>query len=210
MGRIALPDPPLLVITDRHQARRPLLDLIGEILAAGARWLMVREKDLPDPALAEVVQGVLERARRYGAVVMVNAAVEVAAACGADGVHLPQGVPVAEARRRLGPGRWIGVSAHSMTEAQRAAEAGADYITLSPIFPSISKPDYGPPLGLEVLRQVATAVPLPVIALGGVTPENARRCLEAGAAGVAALGSVMAAADPGAVIRAYREAMGRR
>ncbi|MER3469224.1 MAG: thiamine phosphate synthase, partial [Thermoflexus sp.] len=73
----------------------------------------------------------------------------------------------AEARRRLGPGRWIGVSVHSLAEAQRAAEAGADYITLSPIFPSISKPDYGPPLGLEVLRQVATAVPLPVIALGG-------------------------------------------
>ncbi|MCS6964892.1 thiamine phosphate synthase [Thermoflexus sp.] len=200
-----LPQPPLLVITDRRLARRPLLPLIEEILAAGARWVMVREKDLPEDKLASLVQAVMGPARRAGAFVVVNTHASVAAACGADGVHLPQGFSVAEARRIVGPGRWVGISAHNLEEALRGAEEGADYITLSPIFPSISKPGYGPPLGLDTLREVAQAVPIPVVALGGITPENARACREAGAAGIAVLGSVMAADDPVKVIQAYLE-----
>ncbi len=204
-----LPEPPLLVITDRRLARRPLLYLIEEILGAGARWIMVREKDLPEDELTSLVRALLEPARRVGAFVVVNARASVAAACGADGVHLPQGFPVAEARSIVGPGRWVGVSTHNLEEALRAAEEGADYITLSPIFPPTSKPGYGPPLGLETLREVARAVSIPVIALGGITPENARACREAGAAGIAVLGSVMAAEDPGAMVRAYLSAWGR-
>lgn len=204
-----LPEPPLLVITDRRLARRPLLPLIEEILAAGARWIMVREKDLPEGELTALVRTILEPARRVGAFVSVNTHASIAAACEADGVHLPQGFPVAEARRIIGPGRWVGVSTHNLEEALRAAEEGADYITLSPIFPSISKPGYGPPLGLETLREVVQAVPIPVIALGGITPENARACREAGAAGIAVLGSVMATEDPGGVVRAYLSAWGR-
>ncbi len=204
-----LPCPPLLVITDRRLARRPLLPLIEEVLAAGVRWVMVREKDLPEAELILLTQAIVERARRVGALVVVNTWASVAAACGADGVHLPQGRSVAEARRVVGPDRWVGVSAHSLEEARRAAEAGADYITLSPIFPPTSKPGYGPPLGLETLRAVARALSIPVIALGGITPENARACREAGAAGIAILGPVMAAEDPGAVVRAYRSAWGK-
>jgi len=203
-----LPQPPLLVITDRRLARRPLLPIIEEILAAGARWIMVREKDLPEAELVPLVRAIVERARAVGARVVVNPHAAVAAAGGADGVHLPQGFSVAEARRIVGPGRWVGVSAHHREEALRAAAEGADYITLSPIFPPTSKPGYGPPLGLEALREVARAIPIPVIALGGITPENARACREAGAAGIAVLGSVMGAADPGAAVRAYLAAWG--
>ncbi|MCS7251663.1 MAG: thiamine phosphate synthase [Thermoflexus sp.] len=202
-----LPQPPLLVITDRRLARRPLLPLIEEILAAGARWVMVREKDLPEDKLASLVQAVMGPARRAGAFVVVNTHASVAAACEADGVHLPQGFSVAEARRIVGPGRWVGISAHNLEEALRGAEEEADYITLSPIFPSISKPGYGPTLGLDTLREVARAVPIPVIALGGITPENARACREAGAAGIAVLGSVMGAEDPVKVIQAYLESL---
>jgi thiamine-phosphate pyrophosphorylase len=200
-----LPQPPLLVITDRRRARRPLLELLEELFAAGVRWVMVREKDLPETELAALVEEVVRRARAWGAAVVVNGHAGVAAACGADGVHLPQGFSVAEARRLVGPDRWVGVSAHNLEEAQRAA-AGADYITLSPIFTPVSKPDYGPPLGLEALRQVARAVPIPVIALGGITPANARSCLEAGAAGIAVLGGLMEATDPQEAARAYFQA----
>jgi thiamine-phosphate pyrophosphorylase len=200
-----LPQPPLLVITDRRRARRPLLELLEELFAAGVRWVMVREKDLPETELAALVEEVMRRARAWGAAVVVNGHAGVAAACGADGVHLPQGFSVAEARRLVGPDRWVGVSAHNLEEAQRAA-AGADYITLSPIFTPVSKPDYGPPLGLEALRQVARAVPIPVIALGGITPANARSCLEAGAAGIAVLGGLMEATDPQEAARAYFQA----
>lgn len=202
-----LPQPPLLVITDRRRARRPLLELLEELFAAGVRWVMVREKDLPETELAALVEEVVRRARAWGAAVVVNGHAGVAAACGADGVHLPQGFSVAEARRLVGPDRWVGVSAHNLEEAQRAAAAGADYITLSPIFTPVSKPDYGPPLGLEALRQVARAVPIPVIALGGITPANARSCLEAGAAGIAVLGGLMEATDPQEAARAYFQAM---
>jgi thiamine-phosphate pyrophosphorylase len=118
----------------------------------------------------------------------------------------PQGFSVAEARRLIGPDRWVGVSAHNLEEAQRAAAERADYITLSPIFTPVSKPGHGPPLGLEALQQVARAVPIPVIALGGITPVNARSCLEAGAAGVAVLGGLMEAPHPHAVVAAYLQA----
>lgn len=202
-----LPEPPLLVITDRRRARGPLPEVVEALVAAGVRWVLVREKDLPPAALAELAREILRRARPWGAWVFLSADVEVAAAVEADGVHLPQGCSVAEARRRLGPGRWLGVSTHNREEALRAAAEGADYITLSPIFPSISKPDYGPPLGLEALREIARTVPLPVVALGGITPANARACLEAGAAGVAVLGGLMDAPDPAAAVTAYLRAL---
>ena len=203
-----LPQPPLLVITDRRLARRPLLAVIEAILTAGGRWVMVREKDLPEDELASLVRAIIRLARRVGGGVVVNTWASVAAACEADGVHLPQGLSVAEARRIVGPGRWVGVSTHNLEEALRAVEEGADYITLSPIFPSVSKPGYGPALGVETLRMVARAVSIPVVALGGITPENARACREAGAAGIAVLGSVMTAEDPGAIVRAYLSAWG--
>ena len=101
------------------------------------------------------------------------------------------------------PGRHdglIGVSAHDLDEARRAAEQGADYITLSPIFPSASKPGYGPALGLDGLRRVAARLAIPTVALGGIDADNAAACLEAGAKGVAVMGAVMAAADPERVV----------
>ena len=90
----------------------------------------------------------------------------------------------------------IGVSAHSLAEARAAAADGADYVTLSPIFATESKPRYGPALGLETLASVSDSVALPVIALAGIGPDNAAACLDAGAAGVAVMGAAMRADDP--------------
>ena len=106
------------------------------------------------------------------------------------GVQIAAGEDVAAVRRRLGPEAWIGVSAHSLEELRRAQQAEADYATLSPIFPSSSKPGYGPALGLEALRDAA-GLGLPILALGGVTVATVRTCLEAGACGVAVMGTVM-------------------
>ncbi len=198
---MTLPDPPLLVITHRQMASRPLTAVVADALAGGCRWILVREKDLPRPVLTALVQEVVALVRPYGAWVSVSADVHAVVEAQAHGVHLPWGQDVRAARQAVGPGRWVGVSAHSLAEAQAAAVAGADYVTLSPIFLTESKPGYGPALGLATLRQVSQALPVPVIALAGITPQNAAACVQAGAAGVAVMGAVMGAADPARVVR---------
>lgn len=197
---MTLPQPPILVISDRHQARQPLEQVAEAVFTAGGRWLLVREKDLAAEARLALVRQILVIARPFGASVMTSADVTAVRETGAVGVHLPDGGDVASARAVLGTGACIGYSAHNGAGAAAAVNAGADYVTLSPIFPSISKPDYGPALGLAALRDVAAR--LPVLALGGVTVETVSKCLDAGAAGVAVMGAVMSADDPGAVMAA--------
>src|SRR5262249_9525805 len=138
---------------------------------------------------------------------MVHGDIAAAAKAGAGGIHLSGPAQIAEARTVLGLGRLIGVSAHDEAEIVAAAATGADYVTLSPIFPSASKPGYGPALGLEGLAAVAGRSPLPVIALGGITGSSARACLSAGAAGIAVMGEVMRAAAPTAVTNELLQAI---
>ena len=120
------------------------------------------------------------------------------------GIH-PYFVPVehvARARETVGPDALIGVSAHTPAEAAAQLRAGADYVTLSPIFLTGSKPGYGPALGFDGLTQAAALTDGPILALAGVTPANAASCLKAGAAGIAVMGEVMRADDPEATVRA--------
>ncbi len=195
----ALPNPPLLVITDRGQARTPLTEIAEALFEAGVRWLMLREKDLDPAARRDLLCDLVARGAAFGAAVMVNGDLAAAQAAGAAGVHLPAGGDIEAARRALGPGALLGVSCHSFEEA--AAAAGADYVTLSPIFESASKPGYGPALGPAGLETMAARLTIPIIALGGIAAGNAGACLQAGAAGVAVMGAVMAVADSGAAAR---------
>ncbi|SMH48276.1 thiamine phosphate synthase [Azospirillum agricola] len=192
------PFPPLLVITDRKQAIRPLPELAGDLFELGVRWLSLRDKDLPDSVRLDLARALVGRARRWSALVTLHGDPALALAAGAAGVHLPDGgdTPdaLAAARALLGPGALVGVSAHDAAGLARAAAGGADYATLSPIFPSASKPGYGPWLEADGLRRMAAGAGLPVIALGGVeSPDAARACRRAGAAGVAAMGLAMRA-----------------
>ena len=194
----ALPQPPLLVITDRAPARGPLEEIAEAIFAAGCRWLLLREKDLSANERLVLTRRLADLARTYGAKLLVST--DIDAARQADGLHLPRDGDVRAARTALGPEALIGLSAHDLTEARAAAEAGADYVTLSPIFESASKPGYGPALGSEAIREVADALPIPVLALGGIATNKVSACLEAGAAGVAVMGEVMRAEAPGALV----------
>ncbi len=193
---MSLPQPPVLLITDRLQARVPLEEVAAAAFAAGCRWLLVRDKDLPEPKRVALARRLVALGRPLGAKVLLSADCGAVMAAGADGVHLPRDGDPAAARARLGGGALIGVSTHGLAEAERAAMAGADYATLSPIFETASKPGYGPALGLEMLGEVARQVALPILALGGITSERVGACLAAGAAGVAVMGDVMGAGDP--------------
>jgi thiamine-phosphate pyrophosphorylase len=190
-----LPDPPLLVISDRAQARRPLTEVAEAAFLGGCRWFSLREKDLPADERRALLAALVALGRRCGAIVTAHEDVEAVAATGADGVHLPAGADPAAAQARL-PGRLIGASAHSAAEAASLLREGADYVTLSPIFLSASKPGYGPALGLDGLAAGVAAAGGAVIALGGVGAQNAASCLAAGARGIAVMGAVMRAAEP--------------
>lgn len=199
--------PSFLLITDRQNAALPLDQLIPQVLDAGCRWIMVREKDLKTAEIRPLLDSIADLAKEYNATVTVNRDYTAASLCNLPGVHLPQGEPVSAIRKVLGVSRLIGVSAHNLTEAQAAVGEGANYVTLSPIFETQSKPGYGPALGLEGLTAVAKAVPVPVLALGGVTAANAADCVRAGAAGVAVMGEVMRSSTPGDKVRKIIQAL---
>jgi len=191
----------LLVISDRRQARRPLEELAEAAFAGGCRWFSLREKDLPPAERRALLGALVVLGHHWGATVTVHDDIDAAAMADAGGVHLPSGGSPAAARLRL-PGALIGSSAHSAEEASAFLGAGADYVTVSPIFPTASKPGYGPALGLDGLARIVERVAGPVIALGGVTAANAASCRAAGAHGIAVMGEVMRAADPQAAVEA--------
>jgi thiamine-phosphate pyrophosphorylase len=198
---VRLPVPPLLVISDRRQARRPLEEIAAAIFAGGCRWLSLREKDLPPAERRAWLSALVMLGRRWEATVTVHEDVDAAAMAGAGGVHLPSAGNPKAARARL-PDGLIGASAHSIEEASALLGSGADYVTISPVFPTASKPGYGPAIGLDGLAEIAARVPGPVIALGGITVANAPLCLSAGARGVAVMGEVMRATEPQALVEA--------
>lgn len=201
-----LPVPPLLVISDRRQALRPLEEIAEAAFAGGCRWFSLREKDLPSAERRALLGALMVLGRRNGATVTVHEDIDAAVAAGADGVHLPSGGSPKAARSRL-PGALIGASAHSAEEASALLRAGADYVTVSPVFLTESKPGYGPALGLDGLARIVTQASGPVIALGGISAETAPLCLAGGAQGVAVMGEVMRAADPRAAVEAILRAI---
>jgi len=186
--------------------------LVGrmEIAArAGVDWIQLREKDLSGRALAELLREALRRVPA-GCRIVLNDRLDVACALGAGGVHLGRESLSVEDARRLARGRGatqdflVGASTHSLAAALSAEKAGADYLVFGPVYATPSKAQYGPPQGIERLREVCHAVSLPVLAIGGITVENARACLEAGAAGIAAIRLFEEASDLAAVVDALR------
>jgi thiamine-phosphate pyrophosphorylase len=203
---VRLPVPPLLVISDRRKARRPFEELAEAIFAGGCRWLSLREKDLPPAERRALLSALMMVGRRWGATVTVHEDVDAAVISGAAGVHLPSAGNPEAARARL-PDGLIGASAHSAAEASALLGSGADYVTISPVFITASKPGYGPAIGLGGLAEIVRQVSGPVIALGGITAANAPLCLSAGASGVAVMGEVMRAANPQAAVEAMLAAI---
>jgi len=195
-----LPRPPLLVISDRLQARQPIIEIAAAAFQGGCRWFSLREKDLPPGDRWALLAELVALGRRCDALVTAHDGIDAVVATGAGGVHLPSGGDPRAARARL-PLGLIGASAHSNAEAAALIAAGADYVTISPIFLTDSKPGYGPALGLDGLAAAVVAAKGPVVALAGINPANARSCLEAGAAGIAVMGEIMRAADPGTTVR---------
>lgn len=195
MARLPEARPLLYYITDRRAlpARDPL-PVIEQAVAAGVELIQVRERDLDTRRLLALVAGAVEHVRDGRTRILVNDRLDVALAAAA-GVHLPtHGFPVAEVRRHY-PHLLVGASCHTLEELRRAQEAGADFAVFGPVYETASKRPYGPPLGVQKLAEAVGVARIPVLALGGLNLENAGACLQAGAAGIAAISLFQNAAD---------------
>jgi thiamine-phosphate pyrophosphorylase len=199
----------LCLVTDRTQTRgRDLVAVVGECLAAGLPAVQLREKDLGAADLALLCRRLLGPARDAGAMLIVNDRVDVALAVGADGVQRTHtSLAVDDIRAVAGRRLRVGVSVHSLEDAVDAELKGADWVTYGPVFDTPSKRRYGAPQGLERLATVARGLRIPVVAIGGITPERVKEVRAAGARGVAAISAILAAESPAAATRRFLEAL---
>lgn len=199
----------LCLVTDRGRTRgRPLLELVAAALRGGVEAVQLREKDLSGRELYDLAVALRALCRQYDAKLLVNDRVDVALAAGADGVQLPlTSFDPADARRLIGQGKLIGASAHGPEEARAAAAAGADFVVLGPIFDTPSKRPYGPPLGVNRLREISGQLGVPVLAIGGVRADHASALRQAGAWGVAVVSAILEAADPAAAAAELRASL---
>ncbi len=186
--------PRLLLITDPALGTG-LIPALTAALAGGARHVLVRDKGRAGRELASWAAGLLPVIRSHGGFPLLHGQVDLALELDAAGVHLPEsGLDTTSARRRLGEGRLLGRSCHEVATARAALAAGADYVTLSPVFPTRSHPG-AEPLGLERFARMAGEISGPVLALGGIDGNNAGAAIAHGAAGVALIRGILAAAE---------------
>ena len=194
---------PLYAILDRSVARdRGLPDLLDLVLAGGCRLVQLREKTMPPAELLSLARQLVRRCREAEALFIVNDRADIAVAADADGLHVGQDdMPAREARALLRPGMILGVSTHDEDQARAAVTDGADYVAVGSIFPTTSRVGFQL-VGTALIRQVRPVVPVPLIAIGGITIDNAAEVMRAGADGVAVISAICAQPDPESATRA--------
>jgi thiamine-phosphate pyrophosphorylase len=201
----------LYVITDPLLcAERGVLETAVAAVRGGATMVQLRDKTANDDALIRQGRALKQALAGSGALLIVNDRIEVAAAVGADGVHVGQSDAAAEtARRRLGPDAIVGLSVQTIEHALALEPDNVDYVGVGPVFATGTKPDHAAPLGLDGLAQVCAACVLPAVAIGGLTAAHSSAVLAAGARGLAVVSAICAAPDPEAAARAFTEVMKR-
>jgi len=203
----------LYLITDLNvlPPGRSLPEAVREALIGGVKCVQLREKELAPKTLFPLAMELRNLTREYGAKLFINDRADLALACDADGVHLTtNSLPTTVVREILGPDKLIGVSTHSPEEISRAQEEGADFVTFGPIFFTASKAAYGPPVGLQKLREACSRTGLPVFALGGIKLGLVDDVMASGASGVALISAILGFDDARGKSRQFIEQLSKR
>jgi thiamine-phosphate pyrophosphorylase len=195
----------LCLVTDRRRAgERPLAEIVAAAARGGATMVQLREKGARTRALLEEARALKAMLAPLGVKFLVNDRLDIALAVDADGLHVGQDdLPVDEARRLLGPDKIIGLSITEPDQALRAEAEAADYLGVGPVYAQQTKGDASAPLGAEGFRRVRRLTAKPMLAIGGLTPENSAPLIAAGAAGVAVVSAIVAASDPETAARRF-------
>ncbi len=195
----------LYAVTDRAWLHgQTLAQQVEEALRGGVTCVQLREKELDDGAFLREAEALLPLCRRYHVPLIVNDNVEVALACGADGVHVGQeDMAAGEVRRRIGEDKLLGVSVHTVEEAVEAVRNGADYLGLGAVFPTSTKTDVDQ-MSIGTLRAIRAAVEVPLVAIGGIHRGNIGQLAGSGVDGVALVSAIFSAADIQAACRELR------
>jgi len=184
------------------------MSLLEAVLAGGGRLVQLREKTLPLSKLFPLAEAIRQRCRQAGARFIVNDRADLALAVDADGLHVGQDdMPAAVARRLLRPGMILGVSTHDETQARQALRDGADYVAAGSIFPTGSKAGFQL-VGPALVRKLRPEIPVPLVAIGGITEDNVGQVMAAGADSVAVISAVCGAPDPAEATRSFLRRIG--
>ena len=195
------------LVTDPKQVRVDLARATRAALQGGVNWVQLRQKGGPALKLYEDTAEIIPLATQFEAGVSINDRVDVALASSADGVHLAaKSLPPAAARALMPGGMVLGISVHSLKEAQAAVDAGVDYVTFGHVYPTSSKLGL-PPRGVRELAEIVESVDVPVLAIGGINTTNIREVLATGAAGIAVISTILEAENPESAARELRLGM---
>lgn len=186
----------LYAVTDRAWVgRQTLYEQVEAALRGGVTCVQLREKELDAPAFLQEAKEICALCRRYGVPFLVNDNVEIAIACGADGIHVGQeDLAAGEVRRRVGEDMILGVSVHTVEQARQAVLDGADYLGLGAVFPTSTKADVDQ-MPYETLQAICAAVEVPIVAIGGINRENLPKLAGSGVDGVALVSAIFSAGD---------------
>ncbi len=197
------------LVADQSEAGdRSVLDIVRAAIQGGVTAVQLRAKHATTREMVELGQAMHELTQAANIPLIINDRVDVALAVAAEGVHLgPTDLPVNLARQIIGPNRLLGVSVMTVAQAQAASVEGADYLGAGSVFDTPSKTDAGPAIGLDGLTAIVRASPLPVVAIGGITPDNVAAVLATGVAGVAVISAIVGMPDPAAAAEQLRRAV---
>ncbi|MBI71103.1 MAG: thiamine phosphate synthase [Gemmatimonadetes bacterium] len=189
----------LIVITDPILSKPfGLINTIEATLEAGAGMIQLRDKHANSNELLESAMRILVLTRATGALLVVNDRLDVALAANADGVHLgPDDARVSQVRNIVPENFIIGYSTDDPSEGKEAESQGADYLGCGTVYRTSNKPDAGSAIGPDGIKKMVDAVSIPVVGIGGITPQNTTEIWNAGASGVAVIGAIMDSSDPG-------------
>lgn len=199
------------VITDREIAgNRSIADVVQAAIRGGATMIQLREKTASDSEMLAIGRTIQQMTRAAGIPLIINDRVAIAQELDAEGVHVGQSdMQAYDVRKMLGEDRLLGVSAETIAEARQAEAAGADHLGVGDVYGTLSKADAHTPIGLSGLTTIVEAVTIPVVAIGGITLENAAATIQAGAAGVSVISAIVGAADPEHAARQLRTVIDR-